>query len=137
MFRTAAREQERKQELPSNLLHKHLLVVGRHSKVENVTTPTDEEARRVFGHLKAVLSSVFAHHQGLLWFLAQELAVGRMIEDFLSRVTALENHFDVPPSDVTEQRRRDGVIRYATIPPVVLCAEFFLASFRTSRGNWS
>ena len=114
-------------------------------KVENFTTPpVDEEAGRVFGPLKAVLYSVSAHCKVRLWFLAliplgqtlpQELVVGRKIEDVLSRLTALENRFDVPPSDVTEQRRRDDVIRYATIPPVVLYADFFLASLRTSRGN--
>ena len=38
--------------------------------------------------------------------------MGEKIEGLLSRIVALENDFDSRPSDVAEQRRRDGLRLY-------------------------
>ena len=40
------------------------------------------------------------------------------IENLLSRVVALEECFDSPPSGVAQQRCRNDLIRYATISPL-------------------
>lgn len=43
------------------------------------------------------------------------VAVGNKTEDLLSRIVALEKHFDSRPSDVAEQRRRDQLRWYEAI----------------------
>ena len=43
--------------------------------------------------------------------------MGKKIEVLLPQVVALEERLDSRPGDVTEQRRRDGLIRYTIIPP--------------------
>ena len=43
--------------------------------------------------------------------------MGNKVENLFSSVTALEEDFNSRPDDVAEQRRRDELIRYATIPP--------------------
>ena len=43
-------------------------------------------------------------------------------EDLLSRIAALEMHFDSRPSDVVELRRRSEVVQYATATPSPLSA---------------
>ena len=51
------------------------------------------------------------------------VTVGNRINIILSRLVALEELFDSRPSDVAEQRRRDGLIRYVILSPFsfVLC----------------
>ena len=44
--------------------------------------------------------------------------MGNRISVILSRLITLEELFDSCPSDVAEQRNRDGVIRYVIIPPL-------------------
>ncbi|KAF9644524.1 hypothetical protein BDM02DRAFT_936188 [Thelephora ganbajun] len=59
------------------------------------------------GSLKAVLrtiAAVYASHQ-------ETVAIGNKIEDLLSRIVALEEHFYSRPDDVEEQRRRNNLIR--------------------------
>ena len=45
--------------------------------------------------------------------------MGNTIENLLSRVVALEDCFDSPPSGVPEQRRRSDLIRYAIVPSLL------------------
>ena len=84
-----------------------------------------------FGPLKAVLgaaSAAYIDHKVRTQSSAQDssltnrpqetAAVRNKIENLLSRVTALEALFATPPGEVIEQRRRNGLIRYAVIPPV-------------------
>ena len=40
------------------------------------------------------------------------------VANLLSRITALEERFDTPPGNVAEQRRRNELILYASIPPL-------------------
>lgn len=49
--------------------------------------------------------------------LQRTVAVGNKIEDVLSRIVALENQLDSQPGDIAELRRRDELIRYATVSP--------------------
>ena len=50
----------------------------------------------------------------------ETVAVGNKVSNLLSRIVALEDCFDSPPSDVADQRRRDDLIRCgATIPPLL------------------
>ena len=44
------------------------------------------------------------------------------VANILSRIVALEERFNSRPSDVAEQRRRDELIRYATVPPTSQCS---------------
>ena len=44
-------------------------------------------------------------------------------ECLLSQIVSLDKHFDSRPSDLTEQRNRSGVIRYAVVLAVVLRIE--------------
>ena len=46
-------------------------------------------------------------------------AMGNKLSNLLSRIVALESRFDSRPSDMTEQRRRDDLIRCVTIPPLI------------------
>ena len=63
------------------------------------------------------------------------VAVGNKIEGLLSRIVALENHFDSRPSDVADQRRRDELRRYVATFPFGFSAEFLPASLKASKGN--
>ena len=40
------------------------------------------------------------------------MAVGNKVENLLSRIVVLEDHFDSRPNDVPEQRRRHELQRY-------------------------
>ena len=51
-----------------------------------------------------------------LTILKESIVVGNKVEVLLSRVVSLHALFGTPPGDVTEQRRRDEVIQYDTIP---------------------
>ena len=42
--------------------------------------------------------------------------MGNKVEVLLPRVVALEEHFDSRPGDVAEQRPRDELVRYVTMP---------------------
>ena len=59
------------------------------------------------------------------------ISVGNKIEDLLSRIVALEERFDSRPGDVAEQRRRDQLRLYVTIPSL----ELVLSSFQHIRRN--
>ena len=41
------------------------------------------------------------------------------VANLLPRIVALEERFDTRPSNVSEQRRRNDLIRYATILPYI------------------
>ena len=61
------------------------------------------------------------------------------VANLLSRIVTLEEHFNTCPSDVAEQRHRDELIWYATIPPLSPVAAHFLllVSSMQSRSNCS
>ena len=85
------------------------------------------EDTETFGPLKVILQAIpalFANrdvrlrsptqwHSPLTGTFQETGAVGNKIENLLSRVVAVEDHFNSRPSDVAEQRRRDELIRYA------------------------
>lgn len=64
------------------------------------------------------------------------IAVRNKNEDLLSRIAALEKHFNSRPNDIPELRLRSEVIWYAPIPPVVFGAKFLPASSRELRSNF-
>ena len=70
-------------------------------------------------------------------YLQEALPVRNKAEDLVSRVDALEKHFDSPPSDVAEQRHRSEVLRYAIIFLTVLGAESLPVRSGTLRGRYS
>ena len=57
------------------------------------------------------------------------------VANLLARIVVLEERFDTRPGDVAEQRRRDDLIRYATIFFHPRSANFPLASSMRSRSN--
>ena len=83
-----------------------------------------------FGPLKLVLGGIpalYANHEVRLKPCAQYspsrtdsqeiVTVSNRVKNLLSRVVALEERFNSRPSDVTDQRHRDGLIRYVTAHP--------------------
>ncbi|KAF9645513.1 hypothetical protein BDM02DRAFT_3189660 [Thelephora ganbajun] len=66
-----------------------------------------------FDLLKAVLGAISAVYTNY----KETAAVRNKIEDLLSRIVALEEHFYSRPDDVEEQRRRSELIRHVVIPP--------------------
>jgi len=94
-----------------------------------------------FGPLKAtlgIISTVYTNYEVRLrslltiipWLthLQETVAIRNKIDDLFSRMAVLEPLFTALPSDVAEQRRRSGLIRYALIPPSRPGAESPLAS---------
>ena len=63
--------------------------------------------------------------------------VGSKAKHMISRVDALEEHFDSRPSDIAQQKHRGEVIRYAIFCPTVLDPETFLVCSRVSRDSCS
>ena len=57
------------------------------------------------------------------------------VANLLPRIVALEERFDTRPSNVAEQRRRNDLIRYATVLPFLPSAHFLAASSMLSRNN--
>ena len=51
-----------------------------------------------------------------LTVLQEFVVVKKKIEGLASRVASMDAHFEGPPGDVAERRRRGGVIRYGVIP---------------------
>ena len=95
------------------------------------------DATEGFGPLKVVLGAIpaiyanrevciqpSAQNYPLLNAFQESAAAGNKIECLLPRIVALEERFNSRPSDVAEQRRRDELIQYATIPPSMSGADF-------------
>lgn len=47
------------------------------------------------------------------------------VANLLWGIVVLEERFDTCPNNVAEQRRRDGLILHAIIPPLLLVATYF------------
>ena len=109
-----------------------------------------KEVTEKFGPLKAVLGAVPAiyanrevrrqqpQNSTLMNTSQESVAVGNKVEVLLSHVVALEECFDSRPGDVTEQRRRDQLIRYFTCHCLSfeLGSEYPLAGLNTYGNNW-
>ena len=91
-----------------------------------------KEVTEKFGPLKAVLGAIPAIYPNrevrrqqpqdptLMGAFQESVAVENKVEVLLSHVVALEECFDSRPGDVTEQRRRDQLIRCVIAPPLNL-----------------
>ena len=107
-------------------------------------------ATEKFGPLKAVLGAIpaiYANREvrrqqpqdsSLMNTPQESVAIGNKVEVLLSHVVTLEECFDSRPGDVTEQRRRDQLIRYVTCHCLSceLGSEYPLAGLNTYGNNW-
>ncbi|KAF9786304.1 hypothetical protein BJ322DRAFT_780531 [Thelephora terrestris] len=102
-----------KDDLPQVGEDAHEIVQSRNTKAaertredratRSVAISKDEETTRKFNPLKAILSAINTDDN-------EALPIRNAIRNVLSRINALEEHFDSRPIDVEEQRRRSEVI---------------------------
>ena len=63
------------------------------------------------------------------------VTVESAVKNLLSRIIALEDHFDSRPGDVAEHRRREELIWYAVSRSLRSSADFLIARLGTLKDN--
>ena len=114
---------------------------GTVAKGEHTSLGGSDGVTGMFGPLKAAIRAILAVRPNLgvrsrssarssllMNSFQGAIAVGNRTEVLLSRVDAVEKHFDSRPDDLADQRRREGLKEYAIPPPSVPCADLLLAN---------
>ena len=109
-----------------------------------ITLDVARGTAEAFGPLKAILaviSAAYSHYEvcslslsqtpSLMDYPQQTVAVRNKIDSLLSRIGVLEALFAAPAGGVTEEERRNELLRYAT----ALHPNPSLISFQRVRGN--